>query len=87
MSGAALIALIRDFHKDCGGCPVEQLCDEYEAALAGNVVQLSAEQVEQVRDLLGRIIDPMGPMFSGDHLTYDFAYSLLHLFPDPEASS
>jgi len=87
VSGAALIAMIRDFHKDCGGCLVEQLCDEYEAVLNGRAVMLTQEQSDEMRDYLGRIIEPTGAIFSQAHDIYDDAYHFLSWFPlDREAS-
>ena len=81
MTGAALIALIRDFHKDCGGCPVEQLCDEYEAVLDGRAVTLTLEESRQMADYLSRITNPSSGVFSAAHDLYDEAYVYLGWFP------
>lgn len=38
------IAMMRNFHKDCEGCPVEELCDASEALLT-RVEELSAHKM------------------------------------------
>ena len=81
MSGAELIALIRGFHRDCDGCPVEQMCDEYEALLGGNTVLLTPEQSSELGAYLCRIIAWDSGVFTAAHDVYDDAYHFLGWFP------